>query len=64
MCYSPARLEIIGRKETVMDGMPDFDNRANHTFPETLFVAHLFEESDAANENNLLAKDLDLEDGA
>jgi hypothetical protein len=64
MCYSPTRLMVIGRKETVMYGMPDFNNRANHTFAETLFITYLFEESNTTNENNLMAKDLDLEDGA
>jgi hypothetical protein len=63
VCDSPTWLMVIGSKEAVMDGIANFDNRANHTFAETLFVAYLFEESNTANENDLMTKDLDLEDG-
>lgn len=53
---------VIGSKQCVVDCTAYFYNGPDHTFTEALFVTDFLEKGDAANENNFLAQDLDLED--
>lgn len=47
-----------------MDSGPDLDNRAGDTFPEARFIADFLEIDSVGDENDLVAEDLDAEDGA
>lgn len=64
MGNSPARLVIVGSKQTVVHRISDCDDRAGYALAEALLVADFLEDSDVADENDLVAEGIDLEDGA
>lgn len=47
-----------------MDSGPDLDNRAGDAFPEARLIADFFEIGGVGDEDDLVAEDLDSEDGA
>lgn len=61
---TPALLVLVCGEQTVVDGISDLDHGARHTLSESGLVANLFQEGDAADKDNLVTQNIDLENGA
>lgn len=65
MCLAPAVIfGVEGCEETVVDGCADLDDGSCHAFPEASLVADFFDVGVVGDEDNLMAEDIDFEDGA
>jgi hypothetical protein len=61
---APALLVLVCGEQTVVDGISDLNHRACHTLSESGLVANLFQEGDAADKDNLVTQNINLENGA
>lgn len=61
---TPALLVVVCCEQTVVHGISDFDYWSCNTLAEPGLVANLFQQSDTADEDDLMAESIDLENGS
>ena len=61
---TPALLVVVCGEQTVVHGISDFDYWSCNTLAESGLVANLFQQSDTADENDLMSESIDFKNGA
>lgn len=61
---TPALFVVVCCEQTVMHGISNCDYWSRNTLAESGLVANFFQQSDTADEYDLMAESIDLENGA
>lgn len=61
---TPALLIVVCCEQTVVHGISDFDYGSRNALAESGLVANLFQQSDTADEYDLMTESINLENGA